>query len=443
MATFFKRFQRVSEGFIPLALVQNAESNRKARLVVAFGFLGGAFGFSYAAFYFLIGHFYGAWVIVACSTSAVMVPFFLRFTGMLRVAGNIQSLILALGFFGLANIEEGVHGHAIAWLAGVPLCALLLADRRSAGVWCVICFFEVGYFCVLELEGVNLQPTYPSSLHPLVTAVGFMGLILFMTLLGLIFENGRLRAFKRMEDAHNNLSRANEQLVRLNQEKAEFLGIAAHDLKNRIHNVRGLAELISDAVEPLPDQIREDAEEIIHAAVRMQESVGNLLTMDAIEEGKFNLTLQVCDLAGLVHRVIRNYRSAIARKKVEIEFLEPPRQVMAVADSAATLQVMDNLVSNAVKYSPLGKRITVKVENRGSTCRFSVRNDGQGFSDADKKKLFGKFVRLSAMPTGGESSTGLGLSIVKKIVEAMNGAVECESAPGAGATFIVTLPSGS
>jgi signal transduction histidine kinase len=443
MATFSKRLRKISESFIPLSLIQDPESNRKARLIVAFGFLGGAFGFSYAAFYFLIGHYYGAWIITACSTSAVLVPFFLRWTAMLRLAGNIQALILTLGFFSLGNVEGGVHGHAIAWLAAVPLCALLLADKYSARIWCVISFFATSYFCVVELAGITLPPTYPPSLHSLITAVGFMGLTLFMSLLGLIFENGRARAFKRLEDAHTDLSRANAQLIQLNREKDEFLGIAAHDLKNRIHNVRGMAELISDSLSPLPDQVREDAEEIVHAAVRMQEAVGNLLAMDAIEEGKLQLTLQVCDLVEITHRVIRNYRSALDRKKVQVEFFEPPEPVLAVVDFEAALQVMDNLVSNAIKYSPYQKRVVIRLENHGSTCRFLVKDEGQGFSESDKKRLFNKFVRLSATPTGGESSTGLGLSIVKKIVEAMGGAVECESTAGAGSTFIVTLPSGA
>src|ERR1700722_9574120 len=106
MATFLNWFRKAPNYFIPLSLIQNPESTRKARLIVAFGFLGGAFGFSYAAFYFVIGHYAGAHVIMMCSIAAVLVSFFLRFTGWLRVAGNIQALILTLGFFGLANIEQ-------------------------------------------------------------------------------------------------------------------------------------------------------------------------------------------------------------------------------------------------------------------------------------------------------------------------------------------------
>jgi len=102
-------------------------------------------------------------------------------------------------------------------------------------------------------------------------------------------------------------------------------------------------------------------------------------------------------------------------------------------------QVLENLVSNAVKYSPPGKNIFVRLKKEASAARCEVQDEGPGLSAEDQKKLFGKFARLSAKPTGGEHATGLGLSIVKRMVEAMHGKVWCESEPGKGATFIVTM----
>jgi signal transduction histidine kinase len=105
------------------------------------------------------------------------------------------------------------------------------------------------------------------------------------------------------------------------------------------------------------------------------------------------------------------------------------------------VQVLENLISNAVKYSPPGKNIFVRLRQQSGAIRLEVQDEGPGLSGEDQKKLFGKFARLSAKPTGGEHSTGLGLSIVKKMVEALTGRVWCESEPGRGATFIVELSS--
>jgi signal transduction histidine kinase len=114
---------------------------------------------------------------------------------------------------------------------------------------------------------------------------------------------------------------------------------------------------------------------------------------------------------------------------------------MVFADRQAVVQILDNLISNAVKYSPYGKQVFLRVLSTTQLVRVEVQDEGEGISEEDMTKLFGKFTRLSARPTGGEHSTGLGLSIVKKMVEAMRGRVWCESVSGQGATFIVELPT--
>jgi two-component system sensor histidine kinase/response regulator len=112
------------------------------------------------------------------------------------------------------------------------------------------------------------------------------------------------------------------------------------------------------------------------------------------------------------------------------------------ADPAALNQVLDNLLSNAIKFSPPGKQIRVAVCSPGKGyIECQVQDEGPGFSEKDKTRMFHRYARLSARPTGGEPSTGLGLSIVKKLVVAMHGELACESTPGNGATFAFRLPS--
>ena len=112
-----------------------------------------------------------------------------------------------------------------------------------------------------------------------------------------------------------------------------------------------------------------------------------------------------------------------------------------MVDPNVTVQVLENLVSNAVKYSPPCKSIFVRVKKRGRQSPLRSPGRRTWLEPRGSEKLFGKFARLSAKPTGGEHATGLGLSIVKKMVEAMNGKVWCESQPGQGATFIVEVPA--
>src|SRR5206468_8640903 len=159
----------------------------------------------------------------------------------------------------------------------------------------------------------------------------------------------------------------------------------------------------------------------------MFDLVTNLLDLNRIEQGQTALELKACNLWEIVHNSALDYANRGNAKQIKLHFEGSERTPEVLADSGSLGQVVDNLISNAVKYSPRGKWIWVRVYQNGSLVRTEVQDEGPGISKEDLKKLFGKFVRLSAKPTGGESSTGLGLAIVKRLVESMGGTVWCES----------------
>jgi signal transduction histidine kinase len=229
----------------------------------------------------------------------------------------------------------------------------------------------------------------------------------------------------------------------MNEEKNEFMGIAAHDLRSPLNAVKGYTEmLLEDAEMPRTEQA--DLLRRIHdASGRMAEMVQNLLDVNAIERGEMKLTLTPADLSSLLSSAAETQRPRAAAKQQTIDLQQEAAPLAVQIDGNVMVQVLENLLSNAVKYSPPGKNIFVRLKKHAQGVRVEVQDEGPGLSAEDQKKLFGKFARLSAKPTGGEHSTGLGLSIVKKMVEAMNGKVWCESEPGRGATFIVEFPATS
>jgi len=242
---------------------------------------------------------------------------------------------------------------------------------------------------------------------------------------------------------HLELKHARERLRELNDEKNEFMGIVAHDLRSPLGTINGFAELLLDDATMARPEVEDSARRIRDTATRMAEMVQNLLDANRIERGEMELKLAPTDLGALVASVVEAQRPrALAKSQtLRLESLTGP--VPAVIDPSVTIQVIENLVSNAVKYSPPGKNIFVRLMQPAEAIRCEVQDEGPGLSAEDQKKLFGKFARLSAKPTGGEHSTGLGLSIVKKMVEAMNGRVWCESELGKGATFVVQFPMAS
>ena len=166
--------------------------------------------------------------------------------------------------------------------------------------------------------------------------------------------------------------------------------------------------------------------------------VNDLLDVSVIESGKLELRREPLDLAQLLRQRVRFFRLLAERKGITIDEKIPLNQVLRL-DPGRMEQVIDNLVSNAVKYSPSGARVEVSLGPEGRHTRLAVRDEGPGLSTDDQQRLFGSFQRLSSTPTGGEKSTGLGLAITRRIVQAHGGSIEVDSAPGQGSSFAVLL----
>ena len=234
-----------------------------------------------------------------------------------------------------------------------------------------------------------------------------------------------------------------ERLRRANAFKREMVGTVAHDLKNPLGVVMGRAEMLKDIVGMTPlngDLAREQIRHVEDSGRRMLSMVETLLA-DAMEDAlDINLRFRPCDLAALVREVVDSSRQSAGKKGQEIVVRAPPELVVP-ADADRMWETIDNLVTNAVKYTQPGGRIEITVERSKNGARIAVRDNGQGLSPEDVTRVFGRFQRLSAKPTGGESSTGLGLSIVKKIIDLHGGDVTAESpGPQKGTIFTVTLP---
>ncbi|WP_373975964.1 sensor histidine kinase [Chitinibacter sp. SCUT-21] len=236
------------------------------------------------------------------------------------------------------------------------------------------------------------------------------------------------------------LEAANEALKYLNQEKNELLAIAAHDLKNPVASIQGMANLLNDRLESWPaERIKERLDGIQLLAGRMQRIISNLLDYDALEAGSVLMQIEDVDIDDLISDTIVTWRERLNSKQQTIQF--NPTHLRVRTDRQALWQVMDNLISNAIKYSPNEKRIEISASEVGDDVEIAVIDQGPGIAPHEIGMLFKKFSRLSARPTGGEHTTGLGLSIVKKLVEAVYGQIRCESQFGQGAKFIVTLPA--
>ncbi len=233
-----------------------------------------------------------------------------------------------------------------------------------------------------------------------------------------------------------------EQLSNANTAKNKFLGMAAHDLRNPLASIRGLAEFLREGVvgQLTPGQL--DLVGTIHTASKqMLVLVNELLDVATIEAGELRISLEMADLAEIVEKAVYLANIEAQAKQTKIEIVPHDRPPPHRLDPAKIRQVVDNLLSNAVKFSPPSSTITVEVEAVTGAIVVAVRDQGPGIPETERGKLFKDFGRTSVQPTGGEKSTGLGLAICRKIVDGHHGTITADNLAERGCVFRVTLPS--
>lgn len=235
------------------------------------------------------------------------------------------------------------------------------------------------------------------------------------------------------------LEKSNLELLELNKLKNKFLGMAAHDLRNPLTSISGLSDiLISKAFGDLTGDQKEYLTVINTASNDMLALVNDLLDISVIESGKLDLRVGPVPLRELIEDRIRVASVIAAAKSIAIHTTFTSA-VTVNCDRNRIAQVIDNLIGNAIKFSPSGSKVYIALEHNGAKVRVSVKDEGPGIPAGEQSRLFGEFQRLSAQPTGNEKSTGLGLAIVKKIIGAHGGRLEVDSTVGSGSTFSFTL----
>lgn len=281
----------------------------------------------------------------------------------------------------------------------------------------------------------------------------WFGITSILLVSGGIFSVYRMRinALKNREEVlkglvaerTHNLQVEKERAEQANRFKSDLVNIVAHDLKNPLTTIVGMSHLLQEE-EYSQESVKDSAKAIYGSAEQMVSLISDFLSVEAMEQGKIALRKMPLSLSDLAGYVVSTNKHLADKKQQPVNLsLCTNDECSVLADSERLYQSIENLFSNAVKYSPFGSPINIRVERVNNAVRLSVQDFGAGLSDEDQKKLFGKFQKLSPRPTGNESSNGLGLSIAKLIVELHGGRIWAESRLGAGSTFSIELPFAS
>lgn len=245
------------------------------------------------------------------------------------------------------------------------------------------------------------------------------------------------RERKQALDQKNRAEALTRALRETNDLKTQLLGLAAHDLRSPLTNILGYADMLGDR---WPDAVPRAPLRAIHnAAERMDTLLNDLLNTTAIESGEIAFSPRPVDFARITEGIVNAYRPQAANKQQTLTLDLPPSTIVVHGDEERLREAIDNLISNAIKFTHPGGSIQVAVRRTDPHARLYVRDDGPGLSEEDQRHLFERFKRLSTRPTANEPSTGLGLAITKHIIDLHDGRIWAESTPGDGTTFVIEL----
>jgi signal transduction histidine kinase len=294
-------------------------------------------------------------------------------------------------------------------------------------------------------EGMRSNFTWPLA-GPEGKPVGFL---FFSSMQADTYRNAHVEIFEQIAgqlSAALEKARLYERLFELNEARAQFLRIASHDLKTPLTNIKTMAWLLEKNVPPgtaMTEKTFDLVRRMARQANVMQRIVEDFLDFQAFEDGSIRLARADVQLDEIARNVVEANGDYAQKKEIALELLAGGGLPVVSADAARIEQAMQNLVGNALKFSPSGSRVEVRVSRDDDGMLFEVADSGPGLSDEDKAHAFRKYSRLSNAATGGEKSSGLGLAISKQLIELHGGQIGVAGNPGGGARFWFRLPAGT
>lgn len=262
--------------------------------------------------------------------------------------------------------------------------------------------------------------------------------ILVLGLLG-IFAIIQIINNKQVKKINAQLSEQNDHLDELIKEKDIWIHLMAHDLKTPLNAISGLLDILkSDDLPPqVKDQVMQNISKSIHNGTEL---ISQLLEISRLESNEDQADIRETNINKLVEETEQNFKPLAEGKGITLQTEMPQTPIELPTDPVYAQRILENLVSNAIKFSPSSKNILLVLASNVEDVTIDVIDQGPGISAEDQQNLFQKFKKLSARPTGGESSTGLGLSIVKHLADRVGAQILVKSIPGEGATFTLSMP---
>ncbi|MEM6642854.1 MAG: HAMP domain-containing sensor histidine kinase [Bacteroidota bacterium] len=411
---------------------KDAIEYKKARMLVQCSFLTSLFSSTYLLLSIYIEFNAGIYCMIFNVLGFLLLPFLLKRPVDLIFVGNLFIFLGALAISIIVYYSGGIWSPTLFWLAAVPVLAAFLVSRKSAISWGVLMYLLTMFFGIAEIQGKVFPVNYNENFRSIFLVVSASGFLLIILLIAVVFELSTRKAEKR-------LAIANKKMSEVNSEKDYIIQIMAHDLRNPLHIIKSWLDILKEDEKQVesPMEVYIMMDDSVKRSLRLIDKVTKI---GAIEQENLQVVLEELDIKALIDDTIEVHQTHAKGKGISLIKSWNKESFMAKVDSTYFAQIVDNLVSNAVKYTRKEGKVNVSLQKVEDQIELRVHDEGPGISKDDQSKLFKKFSRLNVKPTGGESSTGVGLFLVKKYANLMNGDIRCESEPKRGSTFILSIP---
>lgn len=246
-------------------------------------------------------------------------------------------------------------------------------------------------------------------------------------------------ANRKLKIQNELIRRQNERLAELNHEKNALISIVSHDLGTPFATIQMWGEILKSDETKLDPEQQKAIQRILQAGANGEQLIRRILDVERDLIGNYSLQLESFDWSVTLKEQLESFRAAALQKNIVLTADLPQKGLPLLSDVHLVQRITENLISNAIKYTPPGKSVRVKLGEEGEWARLDVVDEGVGIPEDEMAQLFTKYSKISSKPTAGESSTGLGLSIVKRILDEINGRISCSSREGEGSVFTVWL----
>lgn len=242
---------------------------------------------------------------------------------------------------------------------------------------------------------------------------------------------------RKLQSTNDLVIRQNEKLSELNYEKNSLISIVSHDLSTPFASIGMWTQVLED--EDFDAEKKKAIDKIRHSTNYGLTLIRNILDVEKAQTNQHKLNLENIDLCTLAGHIIGDFRPSAGRKNIRLHLELPPQPLSIMSDRQLLSRICGNLLSNAIKYTPQGKKVWMSISEEKDSVFIKVQDEGVGIEKEELPFLFTKYSKISSRPTLGEASTGLGLSIVKRLVEELNGKIFCESEKDQGSLFTVVF----